>query len=55
MGLGFFTVEGVGKDHSVHVSELVDEVRKGDEVKNDFRHCVLIFNDIHFKFVILLS
>lgn len=32
-GFGFITEEGSGKDHFVHVSGLIDEVREGDDVE----------------------
>ena len=34
-GFGFITEEGVEKDHFVHISGLVDEIREGDEVEFD--------------------
>ncbi|MDG2465014.1 MAG: cold shock domain-containing protein, partial [Crocinitomicaceae bacterium] len=32
-GFGFITEEGADKDHFVHVSGLIDEVREGDTVE----------------------
>jgi len=32
-GFGFITEEGSGKEHFVHVSGLIEEVREGDEVE----------------------
>ena len=32
-GYGFITEEGSNKDHFVHVSGLVDEIREGDVVE----------------------
>ena len=32
-GFGFITEEGVAKDHFVHISGLIDEIREGDEVE----------------------
>ncbi len=32
-GFGFITEEGSGKEHFVHVSGLIDEVREGDNVE----------------------
>ncbi len=32
-GFGFITEEGAEKDHFVHVSGLIDEVREGDAVE----------------------
>ncbi len=34
-GFGFITEEGIDKDHFVHISGLVDEIREGDEVEFD--------------------
>ena len=36
-GFGFITEEGVDKDHFVHVTGLIDEIREGDEVKFDLQ------------------
>ncbi len=32
-GFGFISEEGTGKEHFVHVSGLVDEIRENDEVE----------------------
>ena len=32
-GFGFITEEGSNKDHFVHISGLIDEIREGDEVE----------------------
>ncbi len=32
-GFGFITEEGSDKEHFVHISGLVDEIREGDEVE----------------------
>ncbi|ALU74872.1 cold-shock protein [Tenacibaculum finnmarkense genomovar finnmarkense] len=34
-GFGFITEEGVEKDHFVHISGLIDEIREGDQVEFD--------------------
>ena len=38
-GFGFISEEGTSKEHFVHISGLIDEIREGDEVefeeKND--------------------
>ena len=34
-GFGFITEEGVSKDHFVHISGLIDEIREGDDVEFD--------------------
>ena len=36
-GFGFITEEGTGKEHFVHVSGLVDEIRQNDEVEFDLK------------------
>ncbi|GGG45513.1 cold-shock protein [Croceivirga lutea] len=32
-GFGFITEEGASKEHFVHVTGLIDEIREGDEVE----------------------
>lgn len=32
-GFGFISEEGTNKEHFVHVSGLIDEIREGDEVE----------------------
>ena len=34
-GFGFITDEGSEKEHFVHISGLVDEIKEGDEVQFD--------------------
>ena len=34
-GFGFITEDGSDKDHFVHVSGLIDEIREGDTVEFD--------------------
>ncbi|WP_228851563.1 cold-shock protein [Aegicerativicinus sediminis] len=34
-GFGFINEEGVDREHFVHVSGLIDEIREGDEVEFD--------------------
>ena len=36
-GFGFITEERVEKDHFVHISGLIDEIREGDEVTFDLQ------------------
>jgi len=36
-GFGFITEEGTNKEHFVHVSGLIDEVRENDEVEFDLQ------------------
>lgn len=34
-GFGFISEEGVDKEHFVHVTGLIDEIREGDQVEFD--------------------
>ena len=34
-GFGFINEEGVDKEHFVHVTGLIDEIREGDQVEFD--------------------
>ncbi len=36
-GFGFITEEGSNKEHFVHVSGLIDEIRENDEVEFELR------------------
>ncbi|TVZ55127.1 putative cold-shock DNA-binding protein [Lutibacter sp. Hel_I_33_5] len=36
-GFGFITEEGTNKEHFVHVSGLIDEVRENDEVEFELK------------------
>ena len=36
-GFGFTTEEGTDKEHFVHVSGLIDEIRENDEVEFDLQ------------------
>ena len=36
-GFGFITEEGNNKEHFVHVSGLIDEIREGDSVEFDLK------------------
>ena len=36
-GFGFISEEGLNKDHFVHVSGLIDEIREGDEVEFELK------------------
>ena len=36
-GFGFITEEGTNKEHFVHVSGLIDEVRENDKVEFDLQ------------------
>lgn len=36
-GFGFISEEGSGKDHFVHISGLIDEIREGDTVEYELQ------------------
>jgi len=36
-GFGFIVEEGSSREHFVHVSGLIDEIREGDEVEFDLK------------------
>ncbi len=36
-GFGFITEEGTNKEHFVHISGLIDEIREGDAVEFDLK------------------
>ena len=36
-GFGFITEEGSNKEHFVHISGLIDEIREGDAVEFDLQ------------------
>ncbi|MFW5657485.1 MAG: cold-shock protein [Bacteroidota bacterium] len=36
-GFGFISEEGLDKDHFVHVSGLIDEIREGDKVEFELK------------------
>jgi len=48
-GFGFITEEGVDKDHFVHVSGLIDEIREGDEVEFDLQEGKKGLNAVNVK------
>lgn len=48
-GFGFITEEGVNKDHFVHISGLIDEVREGDEVSFDLKEGNKGLNAVNVK------
>ncbi len=50
-GFGFITEEGVKKDHFVHVSGLIDEVREGDEVEFDLEEGNKGLNAVNVKVI----
>jgi len=50
-GFGFITEEGADKDHFVHVSGLVDEIREGDEVEFDLQEGRKGLNAVNVKVI----
>jgi CspA family cold shock protein len=48
-GFGFITEDGVEKDHFVHISGLIDEVREGDEVSFDLKEGNKGLNAVNVK------
>ncbi|SDW57390.1 cold-shock protein [Aequorivita viscosa] len=48
-GFGFITEEGTNKEHFVHVSGLIDEVREGDEVEFDLQEGKKGLNAVNVK------
>ena len=50
-GFGFITEEGADKDHFVHISGLIDEVREGDVVEFDLQEGRKGMNAVNVKVV----
>ena len=50
-GFGFITEEGVEKDHFVHISGLLDEVREGDTVEFDLQEGNKGLNAVNVKVI----
>jgi len=50
-GFGFITEEGVEKDHFVHISGLVDEIREGDSVEFDLQEGNKGLNAVNVKVI----
>ena len=50
-GFGFITEEGVSKDHFVHISGLIDEIREGDEVEFDLQDGRKGLNAVNVKVI----
>ncbi|WP_010179430.1 MULTISPECIES: cold-shock protein [Aquimarina] len=50
-GFGFITEEGSNKDHFVHISGLIDEVREGDEVEFELTEGRKGLNAINVKVI----
>ena len=50
-GFGFITEEGVEKDHFVHISGLVDEIREGDVVEVELQEGNKGLNEVNVKVI----
>jgi len=50
-GFGFITEEGSSKDHFVHISGLIDEIREGDEVEFELTEGKKGLNAINVKVI----
>jgi len=50
-GYGFITEDGADKDHFVHISGLIDEVREGDEVEFDLQEGKKGLNAVNVKVI----
>lgn len=50
-GYGFITEEGANKDHFVHISGLIDEVREGDRVEYDLKEGNRGLNAVNVKVI----
>ena len=50
-GFGFITEEGSNKEHFVHISGLIDEIREGDEVEFDLTEGRKGLNAINVKVI----
>jgi CspA family cold shock protein len=50
-GFGFISEEGVDKDHFVHVSGLIDEIREGDAVEFELQEGKKGLNAVNVKVV----
>ncbi len=50
-GFGFITEEGNNKEHFVHISGLIDEVREGDEVEFELTEGKKGLNAINVKVI----
>ncbi len=50
-GFGFITEEGSDKDHFVHVSGLIDDIREGDVVEFELKEGKKGMNAVNVKLV----
>ena len=50
-GFGFINEEGADKEHFVHVSGLIDEIREGDHVEFDLEQGKKGLNAVNVKVI----
>lgn len=50
-GFGFISEEGADKDHFVHVSGLIDDIKEGDEVEFELQEGKKGLNAVNVKVV----
>ena len=50
-GFGFIQEEGSNKEHFVHISGLIDEIREGDEVEFDLQDGRKGLNAVNVKVI----
>jgi CspA family cold shock protein len=50
-GFGFISEEGTSKDHFVHISGLVDEIREGDTVEFELQDGKKGLNAVNVKVI----
>ena len=50
-GFGFITEEGSNKEHFVHISGLIDEIREGDQVEFDLTEGKKGLNAVNVKVI----
>lgn len=50
-GFGFITEEETGKEHFVHVSGLIDEIREGDTVEFELKEGKKGLNAVNVKVI----
>ena len=50
-GFGFISEEGTSKDHFVHISGLIDEIREGDSVEFELQDGKKGLNAVNVKVI----
>ncbi|MEQ8239195.1 MAG: cold shock domain-containing protein [Cyclobacteriaceae bacterium] len=50
-GFGFITEEGSNKEHFVHISGLIDEIREGDSVEFELKEGKKGLNAVNVKVI----